>query len=431
MKFGVFYEHQLPKPWNKRSEKKLFDESLDQAELADKLGFDFVWAVEHHFLEEYSHSSSPEIFLAACSQRTEQIRLGHGIVLMLPAYNHPVRVAERLSTLDIISGGRVEWGTGKSSSSVELGGFGLNPFDKDTLDLMWHESVREVSKMLKSTPYPGFKGKTFSVPVRNIVPKPIQTPHPPLWMACTSRESIVKAARLGVGALTFAFTEPDNAKFWVEEYYETFERECHPIGQAVNPNIAMTVGLSCHRNAQTDSECVSQGFRFFGHALSHYYAHGSHEPGNSNIWGEYVNDVKGEQFPDYCVGTPDKILENLKKYEESGVDQVIFLQQAGKIDHERICNSMQLFSEEVMPYFKLNIDAKENKKRQRLDLAVKKALARIETIQDSSHVRVDSTPLMMKKNNIAMPESKHETFVGVVSGTENSSHIQTYKNTKK
>src|SRR5436853_1946264 len=114
MKFGVFYEHQFPRPWEPGGEARLFEEALDQVELADQLGFDHAWEVEHHFLEEYSHSSAPEVFLAAASQRTKQIRLGHGIV-QLPT-NHPARVAERVSTLDLVSSGRVELGLGEGSS---------------------------------------------------------------------------------------------------------------------------------------------------------------------------------------------------------------------------------------------------------------------------------------------------------------------------
>src|SRR5215213_1709437 len=126
MQFGIFYEHQLPRPWGEGDEHRLYREALDQVELADRLGLQYVWEVEHHFLEEYSHSSAPEVFLAACSQRTRQIRLGHGIVLMPPAYNHPARVAERIAALDLVSGGRVEWGTGESASRIELEGFGVN-----------------------------------------------------------------------------------------------------------------------------------------------------------------------------------------------------------------------------------------------------------------------------------------------------------------
>src|SRR5579883_2968603 len=127
MKFGVFYEHQLPRPWTTSSEYDLLQQSLDQFQFADQLGYDYAWVVEHHFLEEYSHSSAPEVFLGACSQRTGRIRLGHGIVLMPPAYNPPVRVAERLATLDLVSNGRVEWGAGESASRLEIEGFGLEP----------------------------------------------------------------------------------------------------------------------------------------------------------------------------------------------------------------------------------------------------------------------------------------------------------------
>src|SRR6201982_2450056 len=138
MKFGMFYEHQCPQPWGEDSERRVIHEALAQVELGDKLGIDYVWEVEHHFLEEYAHSSAPEIFLAACSQRTRQIRLGHGIVLLPPDYNHPARVAERIATLDLVSGGRVEFGTGESSAELELGGFRIPRADKRE---MWQESL--------------------------------------------------------------------------------------------------------------------------------------------------------------------------------------------------------------------------------------------------------------------------------------------------
>src|SRR5438093_1695082 len=127
MRFGIFYEHQFPRPWDEGGELKLFQDALDQVEFADRIGIDHAWEVEHHFLEEYSHSSAPEVFLAAASQRTKQIRLGHGIVLMPPGYNHPARIAERIATLDLVSKGRVEFGTGESASRAELEGFGITP----------------------------------------------------------------------------------------------------------------------------------------------------------------------------------------------------------------------------------------------------------------------------------------------------------------
>src|SRR5438128_9355089 len=130
MRFGIFYEHQLPRPWDDGAELRLVQDALDQVELADRLGIEYVWEVEHHFLEEYSHSSAPEVFLAACSQRTKNIRLGHGIIQTAPQYNHPARIAERLATLDLVSNGRVEFGSGESSSPAELRGFRVEPEKK-------------------------------------------------------------------------------------------------------------------------------------------------------------------------------------------------------------------------------------------------------------------------------------------------------------
>ncbi|NQV20046.1 MAG: LLM class flavin-dependent oxidoreductase, partial [Rhodospirillales bacterium] len=198
MKFSTFYELQTPKPWDAESELRVVHQALDQVELADKLGYHYAWEVEHHFLEEYCHSSAPEVFLAAASQRTKNIRLGHGIVLMAPDYNPTARVAERIATLDLVSNGRVEWGTGESSAEMELGGFGVDPDRKRD---MWREATEQCANMMAMNPYPGFEGEFFSMPCRNVVPKPLQKPHPPIWVACSRRSTIQLAAEAGIGAL--------------------------------------------------------------------------------------------------------------------------------------------------------------------------------------------------------------------------------------
>jgi len=354
MRFGVFYEHQFPRPWNDGGELKLFQDALDQVELADRIGIDHAWEVEHHFLEEYSHSSAPEVFLAAASQRTKQIRLGHGIVLMPPGYNHPARIAERIATLDLVSNGRVDFGTGESASRAELEGFGITPAERRA---MWRETVEQVANMMVMDPYPGYQGKYFSMPVRNVMPKPVQKPHPPLWVACSNRHTIHLAAQLGIGALTFAFIDPDEARHWVADYYETFKKECVPVGHAVNPNIAMVTGFSCHRDAQEALRRGMDGFRFFQFALGHHYAFGKHTPGRTNIWKKF-EAVRAELDLDLlgggtgCIGTPAQLRESLQKFQVAGVDQTIFIQQGGKNRHEDICESLELFAREVMPEFK-------------------------------------------------------------------------------
>ncbi len=395
MKFGLFYEHQIPRPWYDGAEHQLFQDALAQVELADRLGFDYIWEVEHHFLEEYSHSSAPEVFLAACSQRTKQIRLGHGIVLMPPAYNHPARVAERIATLDLVSNGRVEWGTGESASHMELGGFKVDPKCKRE---MWEECTRETAKMMVQSPYAGYDGKHFSMPPRNVVPKPLQTPHPPPWVACSSRDSLRYAARYGLGALTFAFVGADEAKFWVEEYYETFENKCTPLTQRVNPNIAMVSGFSCHENEATALARGLDGLRFFRFALAHYYYNGSQVPGETNIWKLYKQSEQDPAEARAGIGTPDQVREHLEIMEDAGVDQVVFIQQAGMNRHEDICESLELFADKVLSDFKAKDAEHIVQKNERLAEAITTAEARKPALTSLSETPiVDSYPVLKKK----------------------------------
>jgi len=376
MKFGTFYEHQLPRPWKPGAELKLFQDALDQVELADKLGIDHMWEVEHHFLEEYAHSSAPEIFLAACSQRTKQIRLGHGIVLLPANYNHPARVAERIATLDLVSNGRVEFGTGESSAEAELGGFLIPRADKRE---MWQESLGAIARMFVEDPFLGHEGKYFKMPVRNVVPKPVQKPHPPLWVACSRRETIHLAAKLGIGALTFAFVTPDEARQWVNDYYTTLENECEPIGYAINPNIAIVTGFMCDPEQERARAMGEDGLKFFSYALGHHYVFGRHEPGKTNIWQNYKSspiNIPGAGGDNACIGTPDLIRKRLAEFEEAGVDQVVFISQAGNNKHEDICASLNLFAEKVLPEFKVREEKRAKAKVERIAPILEKAMKR-------------------------------------------------------
>ena len=385
MKFGTFYEHQLPRPWKEGDELRLFQEALDQVELADKLGLDYVWEVEHHFLEEYSHSSAPEVFLAACSQRTKNIRLGHGIKLMPPNYNHPARVAEAIANLDLVSNGRVEFGTGESSSLAELGGFNIPVNLKRE---QWQEALEQTCNMMVMDPYPGFKGKHFSMPCRNILPKPVQRPHPPLWVACSNRETIKLAAKLGIGALTFAFVDPEEAKMWVDDYYKILKNECTPIGHSINPNIAMVTSFGCHKNHDEAVKRMREGFQFFSYGLGHHYIFGINKPGRTNIWEEFQkNKVKTQgrstihqktdsDIDTPGIGTPEELSNHLRKFEEAGVDQVTFIQQGGRNKHEHICEALELFASDVMPEFKENEEKREKEKMEELAPYLAQAMER-------------------------------------------------------
>lgn len=349
MKFGIFYEHQLPRDWHATSEHQLFKNSLKQIELADQLGFDYAWEVEHHFLEEYSHSSAPEVFLAAASQRTKQIRLGHGIVQMTT--NHPARVAEKVATLDLVSDGRVELGLGEGASVTELHPFNLRFRDKR---LVWEDAVRCTLPMFWNHAWQ-YEGEFFKFPLRAVVPKPLQKPHPPLWVACSQLDTIRYAAHRGMGSLCFKFVSLDAARAWVNAYYNTFVNDLEKLEEYnTNPNIAVVSGFMC---AETDKEAwqKADGWTFFQFALQLYNKEGPFEPGTVNFWERYQEWKQTPQGQkrsgSELIGSPETIREKLLELERANVDQVILLNQAGKNTHEDICDSLELFAKEVMPEF--------------------------------------------------------------------------------
>jgi luciferase family oxidoreductase group 1 len=349
VKFGIFYEMQIPRPWSEQSEYQVLQDALGQIELADRLGFDYAWAVEHHFLEEYSHCSAPEVFLGAASQRTRRIRLGHGII-QLPT-NHPIRVAERVSTLDLLTGGRVELGLGEGQGPVEL-----HPFNRRVRDKreVWEEAVRALVPAFTKTSWE-WHGQYFDFAARNIVPKPLQKPHPPLWVACSNIQTIASAGRWGMGALGFQFVSPDAARAWVHRYYTELTQNLDRLADyPVNPNIAMVSGFMC---AETDAQALEKaaGWTFFVFCLSHYGRNGIPNPGEGNMWDAYQEwrhtDKAQQTLRSGLIGSPATIRERLREFENTGVDQVILLAQAGRTPHSDICASLELFAREVMPEF--------------------------------------------------------------------------------
>lgn len=362
MKFGIFYEMQLPRPWEDESELHLYHNALDELELADRLGYDYAWEVEHHFLEEYSHSSAPEVFLGAASQRTRQIRLGHGIIQLTT--NHPAKVAERVAVLDLLSNGRVEFGMGESASITELEPFGRTMTEKRAV---WEDAVRAVIPMFR----PGgcqYEGPYFNFPLRNVVPKPKQKPHPPLWTACSQLETIAYAGRRGLGALGFQFVSADAAHAWVHSYYNAITKRLDKLADyPVNPNIALVSMFMC---AKTDEEARKRadGASFFQFALRYYGASVSRQrpsAGTVNMWNEYQNwkganpEAHAKSLLGGLIGSPETLRRKLHRFEMSHIDQVVLLNQAGRNSHEDICEGLELFAREVMPEFHANIPQHE------------------------------------------------------------------------
>src|SRR5262249_38785846 len=275
------------------------------------------------FLEEYSHSSAPEVFLAAASQRTKNIRLAHGIVQLTT--NHPARVAERVSMLDLVSGGRVELGIGEGSSVTEL-----HPFDRRFRDkrAVWEDAVKCLMPMF-TEPSVEHHGEYFDFPARNVLPKPKQKPHPPLWCACSQLDTIEMAGRRGLGALAFQFLSAEAAHAWVHAYYNSFTKRLDKLADyQTNPNLALTSYFMC---AETDEEARrrADGIPFFQFALRFYGLNPNRErpkPGAVNLWDEYEKwkrdnpEGLARALRGGLIGSPETIRRKLRRFETSHID---------------------------------------------------------------------------------------------------------------
>ena len=362
MKFGLIYEICRPEPFEDwASEEETYWQALEQCVLAEEVGFDYVWEVEHHFLEGYSLSSAPEVFLASLAQHTNRVRIGHGVRLLPPPFNHPVRSAEAAAALDIMSRGRLEFGVGRSITEQELGGFGIDPADSRP---MLDEVLPEIVKMWTENEYPGFEGRYFSMPPRVVLPKPVQQPHPPLWMACTQPASFDLAAEFGIGVLAFGVGAPGDVVESVKRYKERIGHPTRQAGLVVNNAVAPATMLFCADDQRKAIEMGGVAALWYGAQVARLFAPWA----GQEIKGyEYYHQLT--QDPEFLkqfarpyeerlqdryslVGTPDKVAEGVQSYIDVGVDQIIGITQVGRIPHDEIMASLRLFGEEVIPRFK-------------------------------------------------------------------------------
>ena len=355
MKFSLFYEMQISQP-TRRSEAQMFRDCVDQVVLADKLGYHCVWEVEHHGLYEYSHSSCPETFLAFVAAKTNDIRLGHGITLTPHRYNHPIRIAERVATLDILSEGRVNWGSGKSSSLTEQLAF---ENDTTTLHAQWLEALDMIPRMWSEDVF-SYKGKFFDIPPIQVIPNVVQDPHPPIFAACSKPESAEQVGALGIGALNFAIGNDEYLASKVAAYRDAFASS-PPTHYAKNNHFACTPVALC---LDDDRKACKYGFRgaqFFAEALGVYYFGGGRPTGALPITREFLGDGDLQAAMDFrgdddapamnVVGDPEHCKEIVSRFQDAGVDELICVMQAGTVPSELVLESIKTFGEQVIPHF--------------------------------------------------------------------------------
>ncbi len=355
MKFSLLIEIQIENP-TPESERRAFHECVEQAVLADQLGYHEVWAVEHHGLWEYSHCSAPELLLSHIAALTKRIRLGHAVTLTPYRYNHPIRIAERIATLDILSNGRVDWGSGKSSSLVEQGAFEI---DRAELDGQWREALQMIPRMWRSDLFE-WNGKFFHIPPTAIIPKPLQQPHPPIFAACSRPESVELAGSLGIGSLNFTAGNDDYLKRKIESYRTAIAGARGIVGSVNNRFCCTPTALVL----DDDREACAWGFRgarFFQESLSTYFFSRERITGPIEInrdpltQSELDKAMASRGTPNSpltsVIGDPNAARESVSRFQAAGVDELILVMDLGTIPHEVVTRSLKTFAEKVMPHF--------------------------------------------------------------------------------
>jgi alkanesulfonate monooxygenase SsuD/methylene tetrahydromethanopterin reductase-like flavin-dependent oxidoreductase (luciferase family) len=344
--------------------KRTFEQCIEQTMLADQLGYRAVWFTEHHFLPGFSYSSSPELVLAHLAARTKNIRLGHGIVLLPFRINHPLRVAERIATLDVLSNGRVEFGGGRAISESELTGFEVDPDDTRP---QWEESLRILPKIWTQENFQ-YESPTLRIPERQVVPKPVQKPHPPMWVACTQPATLEFAADHGLGALGFGIGQ-GKSNDYVRLYRERI-KNCDPIGSTINNKFALLTFTLC---SDTDEEALAiQGpnFRMYNEAVRNLFAPWiDGKPPRSYEWFmKYYQETAYRaalsvpvseivKAGGACIGSPETCLNVLQYLSDAGVDEALLFMQLYTTPHEKIMRSIELIAREVMPRLKPQSEA--------------------------------------------------------------------------
>jgi alkanesulfonate monooxygenase SsuD/methylene tetrahydromethanopterin reductase-like flavin-dependent oxidoreductase (luciferase family) len=366
VKFGLFYEIPVPRPWTKQSEHQAYKNTLEQAVLGDRVGFHAFWTVEHHFLEEFSHCSNPEVLYGAVAARTERLRLGYGVRLAPKPYNHPVRSAESAAVLDLLSDGRVDFGTGRSSTRLELEGFGIHPDDARE---MWQEAIGHIVGCWTHDEYE-FEGKHWTMPKRRVLPKPIQEPHPPVYGATGSDSGHQLMGELGIGLCSFGVgLPPEDVKRRVDIYRNAIAGCTKPLGRVVNDRVAAFTMVNCAPTSAESRETSRDSFVWYtkrGAELVSSVADWLDEMKRELGTYEYLTQARDavkdgltemvnfEYLKDsqaVVAGDPDEVVAACRAYEAAGVDLLLCLVNPFKIPHEKVMQTIELMGKHVIPEF--------------------------------------------------------------------------------
>ncbi len=356
IEFGLFmggFVHRDLMAANPNAEHDRLMSEVRLAEVGDRHGWKYSWWTEHHFLAEYSHISANEVVMPWVAARTERMHIASGIINITPPVNHPVRVAERVAMLDHLSEGRFEFGSGRGSSTTEQAGFGIE--DPEETKAMYDEAIEQFVPMWRSTEYQ-YDGKYFSVPRRNVLPKPYSKPHPPMWVAAGNPGTFQKAGEMGLGVICFTGGTPEKMRPLVEMYKEAVA-SATPVGEYVNDNVAITTSFLCLEDGDEAVELASRSGNGRQQTLVFRYLDTFPKPAWVPEWPNEIPDptrdqiLAGREVGASCIGTPAECAEVLEQWKAIGVDQLIMGPSGSVYPHDVLEHTVALFGDEVIPRF--------------------------------------------------------------------------------
>ena len=373
MKFSLIYEAQTVDA-SRQGDRIVFDDMVEQCLLAEEVGFDVIWAVEHTSLTNYAHMSVPETFLAFIAGKTERIHLGHGVVCLPPAMNHPIKVAERIAALDLLSKGRLHFGVGKGGSQQEAGAYG---YDLETLQPQIDESMYLIPRMFVEDEVE-HHGKYIDIPKRPIHPKPYQDPHPPMYLACTRTESLEMAGGRGMGALVLGFGGPDEVAKKNALYRKSWK--ARKLEDQVGYNPTEHLAALCPTIVLDDGEAARKigirGQRYFMESLAYWYTGGpvpdhtkwadddlmvTQTTGETVIRSRWASEELVVDFsdpalsmmnPNHAYGTVADAIGYVERLKAAGVDEVLFICQMGTVPQWAQLETIRNIGEHLIPHFR-------------------------------------------------------------------------------
>jgi alkanesulfonate monooxygenase SsuD/methylene tetrahydromethanopterin reductase-like flavin-dependent oxidoreductase (luciferase family) len=356
MEFGIFTNMYYPRHWRdgkRQSEHQTLLNELEYIRIADRLGFKYSWSAEHHFLDEYSHLSDSETFMAYALAQTERIHVGSAIFNITPPVNHPARIAERVAMLDHLGEGRFEFGTGRGSSSREVFGFGIDTMERTRE--MWDESLPEIVRMWDEDGY-SYDGRFFSMPTRRVVPKPYTDPHPPIWVAAGSPGTFERAGRRGIGVLCFTLGTPETLAPLIEDYKKAIEK-AEPVGDYINDNIMVTSEMVCLEDGDRARRLANANRANYHTGLVFHYLDSFPRPPGFPVWPELppqptVAELEAAAKVGLtCVGDPDEVAKTIQRFEDVGADQLVFAATTTDIGMDDLRESYETFAKYLIPRF--------------------------------------------------------------------------------